>query len=177
MWKLINLYVKCAKLIKVFNFLFVFFFTPINRKWKCGSTTWPFCIRFCVAWDRVNNELQCTLTYVYLCMSNCLAFQIWLSFNTTEQTANFIKDNWKSQKEIIVFPTYVNHLAIVRGETYIETSLVLVHCCTNHNGPYEVDNVEGHGCPHVDLKLWLHLFTGADTMELVRLGWQTETVE
>ena len=41
--------------------VFVLIFVLINRKSNCESMTWLCCIGFRVAWDCVNNKLQCTL--------------------------------------------------------------------------------------------------------------------
>ena len=58
-------YVKYMK-IPPKNWLFFFAFScETTGSRHAGSTTWPLCIQICVARDRVNNELQCTITAPY----------------------------------------------------------------------------------------------------------------
>ena len=81
------------EIIKAAWLFLVFFSVLINRKSKCWVQPWLCCIRFYVAWDRVNNKLQCNSTqfkWIHFMHSGVITFMRF------EQNDGHTDDNLKT---------------------------------------------------------------------------------
>ena len=66
---------------KIFDFVLFSFSCETTGSRHAGSMPWPLCIPFRVAWDHVNNELQCIFIKLESSVdvtSIKIIFQVWL---------------------------------------------------------------------------------------------------
>ena len=77
----------------------------INRKSKCGSTTWLCCSRYRAAWDRVNSDLQC-IPFSNLILVLSINFFFVLNYFNLKGLVYIPKSNYNSP------PFFVRRISI-----------------------------------------------------------------